>query len=70
MEQLKKLAAEITEYQSKKKREKTIKLIGLEIKILELSLDMYINECEESPVDKHTCGKIQIAYDILDKLKS
>tara|TARA_A100001201_G_scaffold137527_2_gene127492 strand:- start:402 stop:554 length:153 start_codon:yes stop_codon:yes gene_type:complete len=48
---------------------KTIKLTEVEIKILELLLDMYIDECEESHLDTDTCGKIQIAYDILDKLK-
>ena len=50
----------------------TIKLTEVEIKILELSLDMYINECEEchdSERHKNYLGKIQIAYDILDKLK-
>jgi len=51
---------------------KTIKLTEVEIKILELSLDMYINECEECHNfgHKNYTGKIQLAYDIIDKLKS
>lgn len=51
---------------------KTIKLSDVEIKILELGLDWYIGEYEECYRDeqhKDYLGKIQLAYDIKDKLK-
>ena len=51
---------------------KTIKLTEVEIKRLELGLDLYISECEEchgTKTDKNYSGEIQLAYDIKDKLK-
>ena len=52
---------------------KTIKLTEVEIEILEQSLGMYINECgrcHDYERHKNYAGKIQLAYDIIDKLNS
>tara|TARA_R100000278_G_scaffold123276_1_gene112626 strand:- start:7747 stop:7908 length:162 start_codon:yes stop_codon:yes gene_type:complete len=51
---------------------KTIKLTEVEIKILELGLDLYIDECEEchgTKTDKNYSGEMQLAWDIKDKLR-